>query len=205
MGEGRESVWLESHRADARAKPLADRHYNRQNPNSAQFAPPGRTLVFLVEEARWLIGFWFNKGTTQPSKQPGFWMRRATGPEAERFKTGGSGPTNWWGEAIRERIARQVEAIRHWQIHEYSYENAPDVPATWFVDPPYAGRAGRYYREKFTDYARLAEWSKSRQGQVIVCEQEGADWLPFRPFRNIKALDGKHGRKHSAEVIWTNP
>lgn len=43
--------WHLSHRADPRALPLADRHYNRQKPGSPQFVPPGRCLVLLTEEA----------------------------------------------------------------------------------------------------------------------------------------------------------
>lgn len=43
--------WFLSHRADPRAKPLADRHYNRQNPNSPQFVPPGKCVVLLTEHA----------------------------------------------------------------------------------------------------------------------------------------------------------
>lgn len=43
--------WHISHRRDARALPLANRHYNRQTPDSPQFAPPGRCLVLLTEGA----------------------------------------------------------------------------------------------------------------------------------------------------------
>ena len=43
--------WHKSHRADPRALPLADRHYNRQKPGTPQFVPPGRCAVFLTEEA----------------------------------------------------------------------------------------------------------------------------------------------------------
>lgn len=37
--------WRLSWRADPRARPLADRHYNRQRIGAAQFVPPGRCLV----------------------------------------------------------------------------------------------------------------------------------------------------------------
>lgn len=43
--------WHLSHRADPRALPLADRHYNRQKPGSPQFVPPGRCMVLLTREA----------------------------------------------------------------------------------------------------------------------------------------------------------
>lgn len=50
-----EMRWCLSHRADPAAKLLADRHYNRQKPDSIQFAPPGSCCVFLTDDAR---GFW---------------------------------------------------------------------------------------------------------------------------------------------------
>jgi len=43
--------WERSHRADARALPLADRHYNRQKPGTPQFVPPGRCTVLLTPDA----------------------------------------------------------------------------------------------------------------------------------------------------------
>src|SRR6266511_1339866 len=43
--------WRWSYRADARALPLADRHYTRQKPGSAQFVPPGRCVVLLTDDA----------------------------------------------------------------------------------------------------------------------------------------------------------
>jgi hypothetical protein len=45
------SLWQLSWRADPLAKQLADRHYNRQNPDSAQFVPPGRCLVLRTPAA----------------------------------------------------------------------------------------------------------------------------------------------------------
>lgn len=43
--------WYSSHRADKRALPIADRHYNRQKIGSPQFVPPGRCLVLLTTDA----------------------------------------------------------------------------------------------------------------------------------------------------------
>lgn len=43
--------WRRSWRADPRALPLADRHYNRQKVGSPQFVPPGRCLVLLTDNA----------------------------------------------------------------------------------------------------------------------------------------------------------
>ena len=51
--------WYLSQRADLRALPLADRHYNRQKPGSGQFVPPGRCLVLLTAgaDALWVTSW----------------------------------------------------------------------------------------------------------------------------------------------------
>jgi len=146
----------------------------------------------LPQEARWLIGWWLNKGTAGPCKSEGAWMRS------------GTHQNSYWGPAIRMRIASQLSAIRHWTLIEGDYTEAPDVTATHFIDPPYIG-AGKYYRlgSSTIDYPALAEWCRSRRGQVIVCENVGADWLPFRPYIDIKASEAKSGGKVSREAIWT--
>ena len=48
--------WHLSHRADRRALPLADRHYNRQKIGSPQFVPPASCVVLLTDppEALWV-------------------------------------------------------------------------------------------------------------------------------------------------------
>ncbi len=79
------------------------------------------------------------------------------------------------------------------------YTEAPDIAATWFVDPPYQNVA-RGYGRRTIDYTELGDWCRSRLGQVIVCEQEGADWLPFHPLAEIKGTTNKR----SVEVYWLN-
>lgn len=101
---------------------------------------------------------------------------------------------------VRERISKQVQQIRHWQVIEGDYTAAPDVCATWFVDPPYSGEAGRKYDK--IDYTSLGTWCKSRRGQVMVCENVGATWLPFQPYLTIKSTEGAHGKKQSEEALW---
>jgi hypothetical protein len=65
MGHGRglrpemTQPWQLSDRADPVAKRLADRHYNRQTPESPQFVPPGRCLVLRTPEgdAFWITSW----------------------------------------------------------------------------------------------------------------------------------------------------
>lgn len=141
------------------------------------------------QEVKYLIGWWLNKGASSPCKSPSAWMR------------GGLRPNQFWGERIRERIASQVDLISHWTIDQRSYETIDIDTATWFIDPPYVS-GGQHYRQSNIDYDTLSEWCRAREGQTIVCESEGATWLPFIPF--IKSKTNVGGNKDFREVIWAN-
>lgn len=112
-------------------------------------------------------------------------------------------------ERARSGIISALPKIRHWEIIEGDYTDAPDIRATWFIDPPYwvppneRGTRGDGYRYGASgiDFDRLADWSRARKGQVIVCEQEGASWLPFRPLRRMSTAAGDGGRR--TEVVWS--
>ena len=145
----------------------------------------------VSQEAKWLVGFWLNRGIASPRKSPSKWMRD------------GIRPGSFWGPRVRHTIASQVDSIRHWQVHNCSYLECPTPrAATWFVDPPYEG-AGRHYRfgSAHIDFAALAAWCKSRPGQVIVCENKGATWLPFRELADVKTT---RADRRSREVMWLN-
>jgi hypothetical protein len=143
----------------------------------------------VAQEAKWLIGFWLNRGVSTPRRSPSRWMRD------------GIRPGSFWGARVRQTIAQQVTKIRHWRILNRSYKDAPAInSATWFIDPPYQ-RAGRHYRfsSDEIDYNELGDWCKDRRKQVIVCENYGANWLPFRPLADVKTT--RAGRR-SKEMIW---
>jgi hypothetical protein len=146
----------------------------------------------VCQEARWLIGWWLNKGAAMPHKTLSAWARDP------RYAS------QFWGERIRERIASQVDAIRHWRVLCAEHEDIPDQVATWFVDPPYNNAAGVRYPFSDLDYPRVGDWCRSRAGQVIVCENLGADWLPFAFLAHAKATTKNGQDRRSAEVIWTN-
>jgi hypothetical protein len=67
-------MWTASHRADVRALPLADRHYNRQKIGSPQFVPPGRCVVLLTrcERALWVTSWPFAQYVRHA--WPGAWV-----------------------------------------------------------------------------------------------------------------------------------
>lgn len=147
----------------------------------------------VPQEAKYLIGFWLNKGATSPCKSPSKWMRE------------GLRPNSFWGEAVRKRIAEQVRLIKHWEVLQDDYVAAPDVTATWFIDPPYQ-EAGNHYRypSRAINFGHLGTWCRTRKGQVMVCENVGADWLPFSPFLRSKSMESSRRKKKSYEAIWTN-
>lgn len=98
---------------------------------------------------------------------------------------------NW--EISKRYIAENLFKIKHWKIIEGDYRKAPDIEATWFIDPPYKDESGKGYRYNSTtiDYSELARWAKNRQGEVIFCEGIGADYLPFKPLLTLKSVAGK--------------
>jgi len=118
----------------------------------------------LLQEEKWLIGFSVNNGSAMPKNVAG------------RMNF------NSWSRD-KKRIAGDLHKIKHWDIRCDEYFNAPDMKATWFIDPPYSGLCGgKYYKinNKTINYERLTEWCKSRSGQTIVCGNTMETYLPFR-------------------------
>lgn len=154
--------------------------------------------IFLSQEQRWLVGFWLNRAVAKPRKKPSSWMRS------------GIRPGSFWGDRVRQTISSQLKYIRHWKVFKCSYEEAPvkinlNGPATWFIDPPYQ-RAGKHYTHgsKKIDFNALGTWCRSRKGQVMVCENQGANWLWFRPSGDSRSNAGRRTGKPSKEVVWEN-
>tara|TARA_E500000178_G_C16999107_1_gene744769 strand:+ start:596 stop:1291 length:696 start_codon:yes stop_codon:yes gene_type:complete len=113
-----------------------------------------------------LVGYWITQGSSTPKKKKSsfFYINKI----------------DW-----RSRVASQLRYIRHWQIEKKSFEEIEDLKGTWFVDPPYQV-AGKYYRCSKIDYPILSNWCLSRKGEIIVCENDGADWLPFQSFKDAR-------------------
>lgn len=67
-------------------------------------------------------------------------------------------------------------------------------------DPPYqfGGHAYKMNNKKI-DFHNLSEWSMERDGQVIVCENDKSNWMPFIPLGNQNTHTGTQ-----KEVFWTN-
>lgn len=75
-------LWHLSDRADPRALPLADRHYNRQKIGAPQFVPPGRCLVLITADADalWVTSWPFAEYVKHA--WPGAWICSAFRNEA---------------------------------------------------------------------------------------------------------------------------
>jgi site-specific DNA-adenine methylase len=116
---------------------------------------------------------------------------------------------------VLRRMFRRIAAVLpdvkgRVEIIPGDYTEAPDIEATWFIDPPYHvdGRPqsrGMGYAEGCNshslDYEALANWCRERSGQKIVCEQDGAAWLPFQHLRPARNSIGNQ----VTEVMWTEP
>lgn len=151
-------------------------------------------LAGYPQEVRWLVGWWM-----QPAAAGG------PGTKWTPWSAARKGGADVWSEAIKQRLASQVIRIRHWTVEHASYDTIEPEPATWFVDPPYQIKGRHYRRGTFgIDYPALAKWCLSLPGQVIVCENEGANWLPFHPLYRSQATQGTGGLKekhYSREAV----
>jgi hypothetical protein len=171
---------------------------------------PGQSTDDLALEggARALVGLWCNQGTPGGRKQKSSWATTMDCSRRLQRLT--------WDARVRHRIARQLPAIRHWAVihgdmigHQVPTVLTPGEPlqyvrgfggaATWFVDPPFWGRAGSHYRfgSKLIDYDELSAWCQNLPGQAMVREQLGATWLPFE---RLGTVNGQRGK--STEVAW---
>ncbi len=160
-------VWLRDHATPELIRCLPD-------------VPPKTKIPELPREAQMLTAFWSNQGAVSPHKTAG----------------SNNGVARGWATA-RSRIAESLHKIRHWDIAIGDYASIPNIKATWFIDPPYQ-KGGELYRYcESIDFEGLADWCQSRRGQVIVCEANGADWLPFKTL-----VDAAGQRKKQRELIW---
>ena len=132
---------------------------------------------YLSDNQKSLIGFFLNPGSSQPKKSPGKFCA--------------------WTEDNRKKLSVDVTKVKHWTIINGDYQEIDNQEATWYVDPPYQGNGGQYYRHGNNgfDYDRLRNWVLDRNGQVIVCENSEADWMDFTPLVDIQ------GQKHKTKEV----
>ena len=104
----------------------------------------------------------------------------------------------------RRYAIRHLDYARTVLYAQGDYRQAPDIEATWFVDPPYEGVKDGYSHGSATiDFAELAEWCMTRKGQVIVCEGPAGTWLPFREHRSFLGLTVNDQSHRNHEMVLT--
>lgn len=109
----------------------------------------------------------------------------------------------WNGRLKRKLMDVVIPRVRHWTVTNTDYAMLPDRTATWYIDPPYANAAGRVYRHAEIDYGALAKWAQSCTGQVIVCENIGAAWLPFEPLgTSARGIKSRYQRADAGEALY---
>lgn len=156
--------------------------------NSNFFANQDISLLDFPQAYKDLVGFCINRGSTSPRNIVQKWSCQV--------KSKPDWASTTWFKL--NKIANSLNGIKHWKVLKCDYKELENVEATWFIDPPYQF-GGEHYVENKIDYTELAEWCKSRKGQVIVCENSKASWLPFKPLVNITGQ-----RNKTNEVIWVN-
>ncbi len=140
----------------------------------------------ISEPERLFLGFMCGIGRAKPARKVSPWAEIHFSEIGRRNKY--------------EKIAEQLSKIRHWQFVHGDYTCLSSPFATWFIDPPYQvmGRTQYKHSAKDIDYQVLSAWVQSRRGQVIACENVGADWLPFQPMATLYGANAK-----SQEALWT--
>jgi site-specific DNA-adenine methylase len=141
----------------------------------------------LAPEARALIGFWLAKARGRPALRAGSWSTNYYSESNAHV----------WGPAVKKRLSIQVEKIRNWRVCNEDFSKAPDMRATWFIDPPYVTTARNTYKFKDVDYAKLAAFSLDRTGLVINCDDISAKYLAFKEFRKTQGVS-----KNSFEAVY---
>ncbi len=110
-----------------------------------------------------------------------------------------------WGERTRDYVAEAVQHIRHWRVIHGDYSLLRPCRATLFCDPPYQSQHPQVYRnDSPVNYEALTWWLLDvAWEQIIVCEAEGATWLPFEFLAEIKTgRTGHNGAGKAREVVF---
>jgi site-specific DNA-adenine methylase len=139
----------------------------------------------LSDEERLLLGFFAGQGSLVPRNKVSPMAKHSFDTSPNRYRN----------------LANNLHKIKHWEIRLGCYSEIENIEATWFIDPPYQF-GGEHYKQsgRQLNYHELAKWCKTRNGQVIVCENMKAEWLPFKPVVKIQGVSNTN----TIEAIWSN-
>jgi len=156
--------WRLSHRADPKALPLADRHYNRQKPGTPQFVPPGRCVVLLAGDpvsALWVTSWPYAEYTKHA--WAGAWVCSA-------FRREGGARAS---DLIRDAVAA-TRAI---------YGDPPEFGMITFIDrqkvPPLHTRSGDIWGYTYRK-AGFIEAGETKVNRLLCLQLLPADMPPAR-------------------------
>lgn len=121
-----------------------------------------REIKSLSEGERIVLGFTVNQGAAYPRNV----VTKRAKHSIPRLKV---------------QLLKYCGLLRHWRVTCGCYSKMVNSVATWYVDPPYQFMGAHHYVHSSDkiNYPLLGRWCQERQGQVIVCEGKGANWLPF--------------------------
>lgn len=126
--------------------------------------------INISPEEKSLLGFYANPASAVPKKTV---TKR--------------GEKSW--SRHKKFLLDNIHKIKHWKIYNDVYQNIPNEIATYYIDPPYQF-GGQYYHSsssnKLINYDELRDWSLSRKGEIIVCENSKANWMDFKPLVELK-------------------
>ena len=161
--------WVVSYRASPIGAALADRHYNRQSKGSAQFGPPGRTLVLLAGTSKgralWVSNW--QKEEYVKHQWPDSWV-------CSLFRNEGAGLSS---ELIREAVSA---TLWHWAT-------PPDQGMITFVDPSKIKKKrdpGRCFRK--AGFVEIGETQK--RGRLVLQLRCGDMPAPAPPLGSTLSL-----------------
>jgi hypothetical protein len=137
--------------------------------------------INISDEEKSLLGFYANPASAVPKK------------------TVTQRGANAWNRH-KNYLIDNLYKVKHWKIYNDSFINIENIEATWFIDSPYQFGGEHYHSStsnKHLDYEVLSKWSMERNGEIIVCENDKAKWLDFKPLVEM------NGQLHKTmEVIY---
>ena len=123
----------------------------------------------------------------------------SAGSATPRYKVSRFGEQN--AKTLYTNTISNLHKIKHWKVRNGCYTDIENETATWFIDPPYQFGGHEYkFSNKNIDFVNLSEWCKSRNGQIIVCENTKAKWLDFKPIIKFTGTQ----KLTTTEAIWSN-
>jgi len=152
-------------------------------------------VLALPTGPQMLVRFWIAKGRAEPSNALSPWYSQWRSTENCRV----------WGPAVKRRIIQQKPMIANWSIENKPWWEIDLESAHWHVDPPYNNSAGARYPHSKIDFGALGSWCQTLPGHVDVCENVGADWLPFEPLYEVVTSRGRRDGSVSREAVWRRP